>query len=151
MLRIKDVFSTSNTYHLHSRKKKRKKWVFEVFLFQKSIFYYFSESPEKSPKSRPKPSPSRKIPELPKEATEVSKELALFLNKKKLDRSAISDVSKNVKSMVDKIQRAELVSAEHVDELSERVQDLYSGFQKRLETQPIYKSKKKIYFHPFSI
>jgi len=76
---------------------------------------------------------------LPKEATEVSKELALFLNKKKLDRSAISDVSKNVKSMVDKIQRAELVSAEHVDELSERVQDLYSGFQKRLETQPIYK------------
>eukprot|EP00093_Oithona_nana_P004329 04329.XXX_129366_132088_1 [CDS] Oithona nana genome sequencing. len=97
------------------------------------------DDPEKSPKSRPKPSPSRKIPELPKEATEVSKELALFLNKKKLDRSAISDVSKNVKSMVDKIQRAELVSAEHVDELSERVQDLYSGFQKRLETQPIYK------------
>ena len=89
---------------------------------------------------------------MPKEATEVSKELALFLNKKKLDRSAISDVSKNVKSMVDKIQRAELVSAEHVDELSERVQDLYSGFQKRLETQPIYKSKKKKkYFHPFSI
>ena len=25
MLRIKDVFGTSNTYHLHSRKKKRKK------------------------------------------------------------------------------------------------------------------------------
>ena len=121
------------------------------FPFSKINFYYFSESPEKSPKSRPKPSPSRKIPELPKEATEVSKELALFLNKKKLDRSAISDVSKNVKSMVDKIQRAELVSAEHVDELSERVQDLYSGFQKRLETQPIYKSKKKIFFHPFSI
>ena len=120
--------------------------------FSKINFYYFSESPEKSPKSRPKPSPSRKIPELPKEATEVSKELALFLNKKKLDRSAISDVSKNVKSMVDKIQRAELVSAEHVDELSERVQDLYSGFQKRLETQPIYKSKKKnMFFFPFNL
>ena len=103
--------------------------------------FFFSESPEKSPKSRPKPSPSRKIPELPKEATEVSKELALFLNKKKLERQAISDVSKNVKSMIDKIQRVELASVEHVDELSERVQDLYSGFQKRLETLPVYKSK----------
>lgn len=124
-----------------SKKSWNRNWiVFDNFNFTR---IFFSESPEKSPKSRPKPSPSRKIPELPKEATEVSKELALFLNKKKLERQAISDVSKNVKSMIDKIQRVELASVEHVDELSERVQDLYSGFQKRLETLPVYKSKGK--------
>ena len=81
---------------------------------------------------------------MPKEAEEVSKEFASFLNAKKLERSAISDVTKNVKGMVDKIQRAELMSPEHVDELSEKVQDFYSHFQKRLETHPIYKSKKTI-------
>ena len=101
-----------------------------------------TESPEKSPKSRPRPpAEQRKRPELPKEAQEVSKEFAQFLNKR-LERTSVSDVSKHVKGMVDKIQRTELISPEQVDDLSAHVQDFYSGFQKRLETHPLYKSKK---------
>ena len=77
---------------------------------------------------------------MPKEAQEVSKEFAQFLNKR-LDRSAVGDVSKYVRGTVDKIQRTELTSPDQVDDLSVFVQDFYSGFQKRLESHPIYKSK----------
>ena len=101
-------------------------------------FFSFSESPEKSPKSRASKPPKVK-PELPKEAREASNEFALFL-KKRLEKPGVSDVSKQVNEMVDKILGFPITSPEHIEDLSAIVQDIYQLFQKRLERSPIYKN-----------
>ena len=70
------------------------------------LISYFSDSPEKSPRKSPKVSKSK--PEPPKEAREINHEFATFLNSK-LERPGVYDVSKNVKGMVEKIHRFQLL------------------------------------------
>ena len=69
----------------------------------KIILVLFSESPEKSVRTKSTPKSSQKTkPEPSKEGREVSNEFATFLNKK-LERPGVSDVSQYVKKMVDRI------------------------------------------------
>jgi len=103
------------------------------------------ESPEKSPKFRhggrsgSTAASNKSKPELPKEAREASNEFAVFL-KKRLERQGVSDVSKQVNEMVEKILKFPLSSPEHIDDLSVLVQDNYQIFQRRLETAQFYKN-----------
>jgi SMC interacting uncharacterized protein involved in chromosome segregation len=103
-------------------------------------FFYFLESPEKSPKTRPQAPVRINKHEQSKEAREVSNEVALFLNQR-LERSGISDVSKHVKSMVDKIANFPLTSQEHIEDLSTMIQEFYQLFERRLETKQVFKGK----------
>ena len=49
------------------------------------------------------------------------------------------DVSKNVKGMVEKIHRFQLLSPEHIEDLSVALQDFYQLFNRRLQTHQCYK------------
>ena len=59
---------------------------------------------------------------------------------KRLERQGVSDVSKQVNEMVEKILKFPLSSPEHIDDLSVLVQDNYQTFQRRLETAQFYKN-----------
>lgn len=102
------------------------------------IFLHFLDSPEKRLRSQQHQASSHKQPEVPKEAREVSNEFAIFLNQK-LARPGISDVSKHVKGMAEKIARYPITSQESIDELSANLQDFYQLFQRRLEKHQLYK------------
>ena len=57
-----------------------------------------------------------------------------------MERQGVSDVSKQVNEMVEKILKFPLSSPEHIDDLSVLVQDNYQIFQRRLETAQFYKN-----------
>ena len=103
------------------------------------FFFFFVESPEKSPKSRHQAQVKKPKPELPKEAQAASKEFATFLNQR-LERKGVSDISKQVNEMVEKILSFPLSSPEHVDELSATIQEFYQNFNRRLETSILFKN-----------
>lgn len=108
------------------------------------MFFVSIESPEKSPKisASTATKPSSK-PQLPKEAQEASKEFANFLNKR-LERKSVSDVSKQINDIVEKILKYPLTSSEQIDDLSALVQEFYQLFQRRLETSKMRKIGAKI-------
>jgi hypothetical protein len=104
-------------------------------------------SPEKAQrfKSSSFAAADRKVrPDYPPEVKLVSQEFASFL-KRRLETQGVSDVSKQVKGLVDKLTRAASslpllpsASQDHIDDLSALVQEFYQQLQKRLETKDVF-------------
>jgi len=105
------------------------------------------ESPEKAQrfKSSTFAAADKKLrPDYPPEVKEVSHDFAAFL-KRKLETQGVSDVSKQVKGLVEKVTIAAnnlpllpSASQDNVDDLSALVQEFYQQLQKRLETKEVY-------------
>ena len=78
----------------------------------------------------------------PPELKAVSQEFADFLNRR-VDKSGIADISRQIKMVVDKINSV-MKSSEaetSVEELSTSIQEFYLNFQKRLETKQQFHGK----------
>merc|ERR1719414_2491776 len=126
-------------------------------MFQKGTRFAASsskDSPEKtkvSVKTKESSKPSKKLHSTPKrvpassaspEVRAISSDFVEFLNRR-LDRSAVSDVSRQIKTVIDKIQSV-MTSSSHatpddssgacaeVEELSSYIQEFYLNFVKRL-------------------
>ena len=101
-----------------------------------------AESPEK-PKVLQKKTPKSRVPasSASPEVRAISAEFADFLNHR-LDRAAVSDVSRQMKTVIDKIHAVMTSTAtDSVEDLSSNIQEFYLNFQKRLETKQQFHGK----------
>ena len=78
----------------------------------------------------------------PSESKVVSNEFANYLNKR-LDRQGIVDISRQMKSLIDKVSAEAEVAP--IDDLSNIVQEFYTLLRKRLETHQLFQSKQICY------